>query len=108
MLCGYEKSQLRIYRVRWMDGEIELVLAESDEDLVQILEEECTPYAASIEEIYLVPPEDGPVRLNRKNWIRTVTDIMRLPAKRKLTQEDLDRAFSNLYGSPTGYPAYLQ
>jgi len=92
---------MRCYRVRWKNGEVEIVFAESDEDLFFALDEVGSPYEAIIEEI---EPPNG-VRISPRNWKSAVTDILAdSKVIRRITKSDLDRAFDVLYG---GLPVML-
>jgi len=83
------------YRVRWPNGEVEIVFAEDDADLFETLDEEGSPYDAIIEEVEL----PNGLRISEKNWKKTMVEIL-TEAKviRELTKEDLDIAFDRLYG----------
>ena len=86
----------KLYRVRWPDGEVELIVAENDEELFFILDEEASPLGALVEEVDL----DKNIRIRPGNKLLSITEIMRLPVKRKLSPKDFDRALKNLYGIP--------
>lgn len=94
----------RLYRVRWPNGDVELIAAEDDEELFLLLEEELEflPFDAEIEEVELTVP----IRISLKNRLKTITEFMKLPAKRKLSENDLNRVVSNLYGVPSS-PIYI-
>ncbi len=85
----------RAYRVKWPDSSVQLVLAENDADLFDVLDEEGCPYDAVIEEVEL---PDG-LKLSEQNCLKILDDTLAgARVIRHLTKSDLDRAFDALYG----------
>ena len=80
------------YRVKWPDGTIEIVFAEDDAELFDLLDEEGNPYSAEIHEID--PPMGTRFIISGGN-----IDILKKEVKviRRLTYKDLDRSFQTLY-----------
>lgn len=95
MKRAHELTKKRLYRVKWPDGNVELIAADDEEELFLILDEEAPPFDAEIEEVEL-----GTMRINPRNRLLVFREIMELPIKRKLTKADLERALVSLYGVP--------
>ncbi len=73
------------YKVKWPDGEIELVEATGVADLFWLLDRKGDPCCAEIEEIELLWPE-----VKKTFWnTRTI---------RKITDDELNKAIEELYG----------
>ena len=90
-------SEKRLYRIRWPDGNVELIAAENDEELLLLLDEESPLFDAEIEEVELTVP----IRIDLRKRLRTVTEFMKLPAKRRLLAAELNRILSDTYDAET-------
>lgn len=101
-----QKQERRIYRVRWPNGEVELIFARNDEELYEMIEEEALenkdflPFDAEVEEVELTES----IKISLRNRLRTLGDLMRLPAKRKL---DIEQIMIEMYKASEEETVYL-
>jgi len=89
---------VKYYRIKWPDGEIEVVMAEDETDLFWILDRKGNPFSAVIEEIE--PPEK--IRISEESWEKVKEEILHKPKIiKKITEEDLEKVFRLFYSVPT-------